>query len=155
MKRTCLFGKFLAAMVCMLFVAFIARAQETVFVFEGTATGDFAAAHSATDFSAYTETTLKVSGLLNGDDINAIKRAISQRFTTLDIGGAKITSEGQYTGEYKVREMKEDTIATYMFARSTNLQHIVFPEGLKAIEAYAFAHLGSNLSNLQGLLSLE
>lgn len=142
-------------MVCMLFVAFIAQAQETVFVFEGTATGDFAAAHSATDFSAYEQTTLKVSGPLNGDDINAIKRAISQRFTTLDIGGAKITSEGQYTGEYKVREMKEDTIATYMFARSTNLQHIVFPEGLKAIEAYAFAHLGSNLSNLQGLLSLE
>ena len=139
----------------MLSVAFIAQAQETVFVFEGTATGDFAAAHSATDFSAYEQTTLKVSGPLNGDDINAIKTAISQRFTTLDISGAKITSEGQYTGEFDKREMKEDTIATYMFARSTNLQHIVFPEGLKAIEAYAFAHLGSSLSNLQGLLSLE
>ena len=155
MKRTCLFGKFLAAVACMLSVAFIARAQETVFVFEGTATGDFAAAHSATDFSAYEQTTLKVSGPLNGDDINAIKTAISQRFTTLDISGAKITSEGQYTGEFERREMKEDTIATYMFARSTNLQHIVFPEGLKAIEAYAFAHIGSSLSSLQGLLSLE
>lgn len=155
MKRTCLFGKFLATVACMLSVVLNVQAQETVFVFEGTATGDFAAAHSATDFSAYEQTTLKVSGPLNGDDINAIKTAISQRFTTLDISGAKITSEGQYTGEYKVREMKEDTIATYMFARSTNLQHIVFPEGLKAIEAYAFAHLGSNLSYLQGLLSLE
>lgn len=155
MRRTCLFGKFLAAVACMLSVVLNVQAQETVFVFEGTATGDFAAAHAATDFSAYEQTTLKVSGPLNGDDINAIKTAISQRFTTLDISGAKITSEGQYTGEYKVREMKEDTIATYMFARSTNLQHIVFPEGLKAIEAYAFAHLGSNLSNLQGLLSLE
>lgn len=155
MKRTCLFGKFLAAVACMLSVVLNVQAQETVFVFEGTATGDFAAAHSATDFSAYEQTTLKVSGPLNGADINAIKTAISQRFTTLDISGAKITSEGQYTGEYKVREMKEDTIATYMFARSTNLQHIVFPEGLKAIEANAFAHLGSNLSNLQGLLSLE
>lgn len=155
MKRTCLFGKFLAAVACMLSVVLNVQAQETVFVFEGTATGDFAAAHAATDFTTYTETTLKVSGPLNGDDINAIKTAISQRFTTLDIGDAKITSEGQYTGEYKVREMKEDTIATYMFARSTNMQHIVFPEGLKAIEANAFAHLGSNLSNLQGLLSLE
>ena len=155
MKRTCLFGKFLAAVACMLSVVLNVQAQETVFVFEGTATGDFAAAHAATDFTTYTETTLKVSGPLNGADINAIKTAISQRFTTLDISGAKITSEGQYTGEFKVREMKEDTIATYMFARSTNLQHIVFPEGLKAIEAYAFAHLGSNLSYLQGLLSLE
>lgn len=155
MKRTCLFGKFLAAVACMLSVVLNVQAQETVFVFEGTATGDFAAAHAATDFTTYTETTLKVSGPLNGDDINAIKTAISQRFTTLDIGGAKITSEGQYTGEYKVREMKEDTIATYMFARSTNMQHIVLPQGLKAIEANAFAHLGSNLSNLQGLLSLE
>ena len=155
MKRTCLFGKFLAAVACMLSVVLNVQAQETVFVFEGTATGDFAAAHSATDFSAYEQTTLKVSGPLNGDDINAIKTAITQRFTTLDIGGAKITSEGQYTGEFERREMKEDTIATYMFARSTNLQHIVFPEGLKAIEANAFAHLGSNLSNLQGLLSLE
>ena len=155
MKRTCLFGKFLAAVACMLSVVLNVQAQETVFVFEGTATGDFAAAHSATDFTTYTETTLKVSGPLNGDDINAIKTAISQRFTTLDISGAKITSEGQYTGEFEGREMKEDTIATYMFARSTNLQHIVFPEGLKAIESYAFAHLGSNLSYLQGLLSLE
>lgn len=155
MKRTCLFGKFLAAVACMLSVVLNVQAQETVFVFEGTATGDFAAAHAATDFTTYTETTLKVSGPLNGADINAIKTAISQRFTTLDISGAKITSEGQYTGEFKVREMKEDTIATYMFARSTNMQHIVFPEGLKAIESYAFAHLGSNLSNLQGLLSLE
>lgn len=155
MKRTCLFGKFLATVACMLSVVLNVRAQETVFVFEGTATGDFAAAHAATDFTTYTETTLKVSGPLNGDDINAIKTAISQRFTTLDISGAKITSEGQYTGEFERREMKEDTIATYMFARSTNLQHIVFPEGLKAIEAYAFAHIGSSLSSLQGLLSLE
>lgn len=155
MKRTCLFGKFLAAVACMLSVVLNVQAQETVFVFEGTATGDFAATHAATDFTTYTETTLKVSGPLNGTDINAIKTAISQRFTTLDISGAKITSEGQYTGEFEGREMKEDTIATYMFARSTNLQHIVFPEGLKAIESYAFAHLGSSLSNLQGLLSLE
>ena len=137
MKRTCLFGKYLAAVVCMLFVALNAQAQETIFVFEGTATGDFATAHSETDFSAYEQTTLKVSGPLNGPDIDAIKAAISQRFTTLDISGAKITSEGQYTGSGE-RNMKEDAIATYMFVNVTNMQYIVLPEGIKSVGYGAF-----------------
>ena len=155
MRKSLSLKRSVLAIMLLLISITCAKAQETVFTFEAANPGDFAAAHAATDFTAYTETTLKVSGPLNGADINAIKTAISQRFTTLDIGGAKITSEGQYTGEYKVREMKEDTIATYMFARVTNMQHIVLPEGLKAIEAYAFAHIGSSLSSLQGLLSLE
>ncbi len=155
MRKSLSLKRSVLAIMLLLISITCAKAQETVFTFEAANPGDFAAAHAATDFTTYTETTLKVSGPLNGSDINAIKTAISQRFTTLDIGGAKITSEGQYTGEYKVREMKEDTIATYMFARVTNMQHIVLPQGLKAIESYAFAHLGSNLSYLQGLLSLE
>ena len=95
MRKSLSLKRTLSAIVLLFFSITCARAQETVFTFEAANPGDFAAAHAATDFTTYTETTLKVSGPLNGDDINAIKTAISQRFTTLDIGGAKITSEGQ------------------------------------------------------------
>ena len=115
-----------------------AKAQESTFVFEATNAGDFAVAHSGTDFSTYEQTTLKVTGPLNGDDINRIRNAVSTHFTELDLGEAKITSEGQYTGNGNTYEMQEDTIGQYMFSRLANLNHIVFPAGLKCIGNYAF-----------------
>ena len=137
MRKSLSLKRTLSAIVLLLFSITCAKAQETVFTFEAANPGDFAAAHAATDFTAYTETTLKVSGPLNGADINAIKTAISQRFTTLDISGAKITSEGQYTGS-GMRNMKEDAIATYMFVNVANMQYIVLPEGIKSIGFGAF-----------------
>ena len=70
MKRTFLFGRFLSVLMLVLLVSVGgAKAQENTFVFEGSASGDFAAVHATTDFSAYGQTALKVCGPLNGDHL--------------------------------------------------------------------------------------
>ena len=137
MRKSLSLKRTVQAIILLLISITCAQAQENTFVFNASTTGEFSAAHSTTDFSGYTQATLKISGPLNGDDIDAIKTAISQRFTTLDISGAKITSEGQYTGS-GMRNMKEDAIATYMFVNVANMQYIVLPEGIKSIGFGAF-----------------
>lgn len=143
MKATMFFGKFLTAMVCMLSMALSnANAQETVFVFEGTNPGDFATAHSATDFSTYEQTTLKITGPLNGDDINCINDAVFAHFGELDLGEAKITSEGTYAYSSSNYSMEADTIGKYMFYNQP-LVRVVLPSGVKSIGIYAFQKCSS------------
>ncbi len=136
-------------MVCMLFVAFIAQAQENTFVFNASTTGEFSAAHSTTDFSGYTQATLKISGPLNGADIDAIRTLVTaSTFTSLDLSDAQITAEGTYTSNGSRKyQMNADRIAVYMFYQLSTLKSIVLPQSVTHIETYAFEGC-SNLVNV-------
>ena len=148
MKRTFLFGRFLSVLMLVLLVSVGgAKAQENTFVFEGSASGDFAAVHATTDFSAYGQTALKVCGPLNGDDVTAIRAAIASHFTSLDLSDARITAEGKFVYSGSSYPMKADRIVRSMFAGLGTLQSVVLPGSITDIETYAF----QNCTHLAGI----
>ena len=149
MRRSLSLKRFLTAATLLLISIACAKAQENTFTFNASATGEFAAAHATTDFSGYTQDTLKISGPLDGADIDAIKTLVTaSTFTSLDLSGAQITAEGSYTYNGSIKyQMKADRIARYMFWSQKKLESIVLPQGVTHIETSAFADC-SNLTSV-------
>lgn len=89
-------------------------------------------------------TTLNISGFINGTDIATI-RAMST-LKNLNIGNASIVSGGD--PYYPNATTTDNVVGKYMFGQLTNLQTIVLPTNVTAIDALAF-------DNCTGLTSIE
>ncbi len=89
---------------------------------------------------------LKVSGPLNGPDINAIKRFVNtsqSKIRQLDLGGAQLTGEGQYyegryTSDFYLHDMEANVIGDEMFYDMDNMTDIILPSGITTIGESAF-----------------
>ena len=87
------------------------------------------------------ESTLKITGSINGTDIKYIRGLISGgKVTTLDISGASIVSGGEaYDGSNKT---ENDIIGASMFNGFSNLKYIELPTNITEIKNEAFKYSG-------------
>ena len=113
-----------------------------------TTAGEFSTTYNDSALQARTETKLKISGPLNGTDIQRIKNAMTVNFTELNLSNAKIVGEGSYVFGGRHYAMREDTLASHIFSGINKLQYIYLPSSLKAIEDNALAGC-SNLSKIE------
>ena len=88
-----------------------------------------------------TENELKVTGSINGTDIKFIRGLVTAGTVTgLDWSGVRIVSGGEaYTGSFKTAN---DVIGEQMFYECANLQQMILPATLTAIQTNAFARTG-------------
>ena len=88
-----------------------------------------------------TESELKVTGSINGTDIKYIRELVTAgTVTSLDWSGVRIVSGGEaYTGSFKTAN---DVIGEQMFYECANLQQMILPATLTAIQTNAFARTG-------------
>lgn len=102
------------------------------------------------DDEKLTITSLKISGYLNGDDINCIRRMLGGyefsdeekgKLTSLDLSEASIVEGGEgyfILGTSLFYYTSNDEIGRYMFYRCSNLQNIVLPNNAISIGNFAF-----------------
>ena len=95
-------------------------------------------------------TSLKVVGPINGDDVICLRKMLAcigtgyhekGKLTSLDLSEASIVEGGSYyynlyAGKYDYTS--NDVIGENMFRECLNLQNIVLPAGITAIDNYAF-----------------
>ena len=88
-----------------------------------------------------TETTLKLTGSINGTDVKYLRELISAgTVTSLDLSGVNIVSGGvAYFGSCKT---ENNVIGEYMFQDFTKLKTILLPSNLKSIKARSFSGCG-------------
>ena len=88
-----------------------------------------------------TDKELKLTGSINGTDIKFIRELVSAgTVTSLDWSGVRIVSGGEaYTGSFKTAN---DVIGEQMFYECANLQQMILPATLTAIQTNAFARTG-------------
>lgn len=88
-----------------------------------------------------TDKELKVTGSINGTDIKFIRELVTAgTVTSLDWSGVRIVSGGEaYTGSFKTAN---DVIGEQMFYECANLQQMILPATLTAIQTNAFARTG-------------
>lgn len=88
-----------------------------------------------------TDKELKVTGSINGTDIKYIRELVTAgTVTSLDWSGVRIVSGGEaYTGSFKTAN---DVIGEQMFYECANLQQMILPATLTAIQTNAFARTG-------------
>ena len=94
-----------------------------------------------------TDTELKVTGKINGTDIKFMRElVIAGTVTSLDWSGVSIVSGGEaYVGEFTTTN---NVIGEQMFYECTNLQQMVLPTNLTAIQTNAFARSGLKSINI-------
>ena len=88
-----------------------------------------------------TDKELKVTGSINGTDIKFIRELVTAgTVTSLDWSGVRIVSGGEaYTGSFKTAN---DVIGEQMFYECANLQQMILPTTLTAIQTNAFSRTG-------------
>ena len=88
-----------------------------------------------------TETTLKLTGSINGTDVKYLRELITAgTVTSLDLSGVNIVSGGvAYFGSCKT---ENNVIGEYMFQDFTKLKTILLPSNLKSIKARSFSGCG-------------
>lgn len=121
---------------------------QDVFSVTVAAAGEFSATYSDADLQTRTETTLKIIGPVNADDIKRVKNALSANFVELDFSEVKILGEGKYSASGRTYEMREDTLTEYLFCNIPKLKKIILPTTLKAIADNALSSCG-NLSGVE------
>ena len=88
-----------------------------------------------------TETTLKISGSINGTDIKYLRQLVNEgKVTDLDFSGVNIVSGGEAYFESYTTE--EGVIGHSMFKECKNLKTIILPENIGEIKANAFSGSG-------------
>ena len=88
-----------------------------------------------------TDKELKLTGSINGTDIKLVRELVSAgTVTSLDWSGVRIVSGGEaYTGSFKTAN---DIIGEQMFYECANLQEMILPTTVTAIQTNAFARTG-------------
>ena len=93
-----------------------------------------------------TETTLRITGVINGTDVKYLRELISAgKVTTLDIADVRIVSGGEvyYKDEAGTSYKSEnDVIGQFMFRECEKLKAITLPSTVNAILANAFSKSG-------------
>ena len=87
------------------------------------------------------ESTLKITGVINGTDVKYLRQLINAgTVTNLDLSGAAIVSGGNaYFESYST---EDDVIGHSMFKECKNLKTIELPAGIYSIKTNAFANSG-------------
>ena len=93
------------------------------------------------------ETTVKITGSINGTDIKYIRELINGgKVTELDLSEASIVSGGEkYDGS---NSTEDDVIGASMFNNFTKLKYIELPANTTEIKSNAFAHSGLRKINI-------
>ena len=88
-----------------------------------------------------TDTKLKVTGFINGSDIKYIRSLVTAgKVTSLDWSEVRIVSGGEaYYGSFTTAN---DVIGEQMFTECSNLQEMVLPTTVTAIQTNAFSRTG-------------
>lgn len=93
-----------------------------------------------------TETTLRITGVINGTDVKYLRELINAgKVTTLDIADVRIVSGGEvyYKDEAGTSYKSEnDVIGQFMFRECEKLKAITLPSTVNAILANAFSKSG-------------
>ncbi|MBE6302660.1 MAG: hypothetical protein E7089_01840 [Bacteroidales bacterium] len=88
-----------------------------------------------------TETTLKITGSINGTDVKYLRELINGgKVTSIDLSEASIVSGGEkYNGSYST---ENDIIGDRMFHECAKLKAIELPANITEIKSAAFANTG-------------
>lgn len=87
------------------------------------------------------ESTLKVTGVINGTDIKYIRSLVTAgTVTSIDWSEVRIVSGGDaYYGSFKT---ENDVIGEQMFTECATLQEMILPKSVTSIQANAFSRTG-------------
>lgn len=86
-------------------------------------------------------TNLKICGTMNGWDFMMIRNKMPN-LRYLDLSEAEILTNDGGVEYYQGYHTKLNTITPYTFYNLQNLKQVILPEGIEAIESYAFAKSG-------------
>ena len=88
-----------------------------------------------------TETSLKLTGSINGTDVKYLRELITNgKVNSLDLSGVNIVSGG--VAYYQIFKTKDNVIGESMFQECKNLKTIVLPTNIKSINSLAFSSSG-------------
>ena len=88
-----------------------------------------------------TETSLKLTGSINGTDVKYLRELITNgKVNSLDLSGVNIVSGG--VAYYQIFKTKDNVIGESMFQDCKNLKTIVLPTNIKSINSLAFSSSG-------------